>query len=132
MGTHRDTKYVASFDEVFKAGGAPILKTPLQAPNANAHAERFVRSVRSECLDHLVILGERHLERVLRTYARHYNRHRPHQGLGQQVPAPPQPSRPPAASIAALQMRSPPRAICQIRRRDRLGGLIHEYELVAA
>lgn len=100
----------------------------MQAPNANAHAERFVRSVRSECLDHLVILGERHLERVLRTYARRYNRYRPHQGLGQEVPAPAEPSRPPAA----LEVRSPPGAIGQIRRRDRLGGLIHEYELVAA
>ena len=80
MGTHRDTKYVASFDEVFGSEGTEILKTPYRAPNANAFAERFVRTVRSECLDHLLILNGAHLERVLRSHARHYNHHRPHQG----------------------------------------------------
>jgi transposase InsO family protein len=61
----RDTKYVASFDEVFKAEGTEILKTPFRTPNANAFAERFVRTVRSECFDHLLIVNEAHLERVL-------------------------------------------------------------------
>ena len=82
----RDTKYVAAFDEVFSADGAQILKTAVQAPNMNAYAERFVRTVRSECLDHLVIVSRRHLENVLRVYARNYNGHRPYQGLRQEVP----------------------------------------------
>jgi transposase InsO family protein len=129
----RDTKYVAAFDEVFGADGVQILKTAVQAPNMNAYAERFVRTVRSECLDHLVIVSRRHLERVLRVYARHYNAHRPHQGLGQEVPATdevvlplervPAEDRPPRGSA---RRRSP-----RIRRRDRLGGLLHEYELAA-
>jgi transposase InsO family protein len=75
----RDTKHVASFDAVFKAEGTEILKTPYRTPNANAFAERFVRTVRSECLDHLLIPNEAHLERVLRSYADHYNGYRPHQ-----------------------------------------------------
>jgi putative transposase len=77
----RDTKYVASFDEVFGARGTEILMTPFRTPNANAFAERFVRTVRSECLDHLLVVNERHLEGILRSYALHYNAHRPHQGF---------------------------------------------------
>src|ERR1019366_8717518 len=77
----RDTKYVRSFDEVFASTGARVLLTPFRTPNTNAHAERFVRTVRSECLDHLLIVNARHLERVLRSYTRHYNCYRPHQGL---------------------------------------------------
>ena len=125
----RDTKYVASFDAVFKAEGTEILQTPFRTPNANAFAERFVRTVRSECLDHLLVVNEGHLERILRNYARHYNQHRPHQGIAQEVPAP--------ERLVPLQVvrtsdsrhlhhrRHPGR----IRRHDRLGGLIHEYEL---
>jgi putative transposase len=104
----RDTKYVASFDEVFRSEGAQILETPFRTPNANAYAERFVRTIRFECLDHLLIVNERHLERILCSYARHYNGHRPHQGISQEITAPKQPS-----------------------SRDRLGGLIHEYEVAA-
>jgi transposase InsO family protein len=127
----RDTKYVASFDNVFKAEGAEILKTPFRTPNANACAERFVRTVRSECLDQLLVVNEAHLERVLRSYARHYNGHRPHQGIAQEIPAPEETA--PLAVVPIIDGRHrhhrhrPPR----IRRRDRLGGLIHEYELAA-
>ena len=125
----RDTKYVGSFDTVFTSGGAQALCTPFRTPNANAHAERFVRTVRSECLDHLLIVNERHLERVLRSYARHYNGHRPHQGLSQEVPAtPPRESSPAAHPSLGHANRHHRR---QVRRHDRLGGLIHEYELAA-
>jgi transposase InsO family protein len=79
----RDTKFVASFDEVFRSEGARVLRTPFRAPNANAYVERFVKTVRTECLDHLLILNGRHLERILRPYEHHYNFCRPHQGLGQ-------------------------------------------------
>jgi transposase InsO family protein len=116
----RDTKYVASFDNVFKAEGTEILRTPFRTPNANAFAERFVRTVRSECLDHLLVVNEAHLERVLRGYARRYNGHRPHQGLAQEMV-------PTIDSRHRHHRHRPPR----IRRRDRLGGLIHEYELAA-
>jgi len=123
----RDTKYVAGFDEVFRSEGAQILMTPFRTPNANAYAERFVRTIRSECLDHLLIVNARHLERVLRSYVRHYNQHRPHQGISQEIPAPRLPSSMMAAASAqALQSR--PR---HVHRRDRLGGLIHEYEFAA-
>ena len=123
----RDTKYVGSFDEVFRSEGAQILTTPFRTPNANAYAERFVRTVRSECLDHLLIVSVRHLEHILRAYARHYNQHRPHQGISQGIPAPTlQPS-----LTSATGGQNPQSQPCHIRRRDRLGGLIHEYELAA-
>jgi len=128
----RDTKYVASFDEVFRAEGAEILRTPFRTPNANAYAERFVRTIRAECLDHLLILNARHLEGVLRSYVRHYNGHRPHQGISQEIPG----ARPstlvmmPRPSLDDAH-RHHPRHLQGVRRHDRLGGLIHEYELVA-
>jgi hypothetical protein len=123
----RDTKYVASFDEVFRSEGAQILRTPFRTPNANAYAERFVRTVRSECLDHLLIVDARHLERVLRSYARHYNGQRPHQGLSQEIPEPTLPS----SVLAATSVQRSHSDWLHVRRRDRLGGLIHEYELAA-
>ena len=90
----RDAKYVVGFDEVFTSEGADILRTPFRTPNANAHAERIVRTVRSECLDHLMIVNARHLERVLRDYVKHYNCYRPHQGIAQEIPVGPQSSSP--------------------------------------
>jgi hypothetical protein len=123
----RETKYVANFDEVFRSEGAQILKTPFRTPNANAYAERFVRTIRSECLDHLLIVNARHLERVLRSYARHYNHQRPHQGISQESPVLTSPS----PLIAAAAGQDPQSHQRQIRRRDRLGGLIHEYELAS-
>jgi putative transposase len=78
----RDSKFAGGFDEVFRSEGCKVIRTPVRAPNANAHAERWVRTLRGECLDHLLIVGRRHLERVLRVYVRHYNEHRPHRALG--------------------------------------------------
>jgi putative transposase len=125
----RDTKYTSSFDAVFGAVGTRILKTPFRTPNANAYAERFVRTIRSECLDHLLVLNERHLERILRSYAQHYNGHRPHQGISQEVPAVSSENR-----FAILPAEEPGcggrfRPMAGVLRHDRLGGLIHEYEL---
>ncbi|MFN2629645.1 MAG: integrase core domain-containing protein [Gaiellaceae bacterium] len=77
----RDSKYSGSFDEVLRSEGIRTVKTPVRAPKANAIAERFVRTVRAECLDLLLILNRRHLERVLRVYVDHYNRERPHRAL---------------------------------------------------
>jgi len=111
-------KFTASFDEVFRTEGAEVIRTPIRAPKANAYAERWVSTVRAECLDWVMVLGSRHLERVLRTYARHYNQHRPHRGLALDVPEPQEPSTPTRAR--------------DVRRRDVLGGLIHEYQGVAA
>lgn len=113
----RDSKFTASFDEVFRSEGLRVIHTPVRAPQANAYAERFVRTVRTECLDWLLIVGRRHLERTLRTYIQHYNRERPHRGLALQPPE-------------AQQLKSPPGA--GVQRRDRLGGLIHEYYRAAA
>jgi putative transposase len=116
----RDTKFSAAFDEVFRTEGAKVIRTPVQAPNANAYAERWVRTVREECLDWLLIGGRRQLERVLRTYVDHYNRERPHRAL----------------DLASPEPRAKPARIDQpngvnIRRRDRLGGLLHEYARAA-
>jgi transposase InsO family protein len=84
----RDAKFRAAFDEVFRTEGIHVIRTPFRTPNANAHAERFVRTLREECLDWLLILGQRHLEQVLREYVEHYNRERPHRALGLRAPQP--------------------------------------------
>jgi hypothetical protein len=128
----RDTKYVSSFDTVFTGAGAQVLRTPFRTPNANAHAERFVRAVRVECLDHLLIVNARHLERVLRAYLRHYNGHRPHQGISQEIPGARSATRLSASPPSLGNTDQPhPRRLPPIHRHDRLGGLIHEYELAA-
>ena len=111
----RDAKFAGSFDAVFASEGVRVIRTPLRAPKANAFAERWVRTARSESLDWLLILNRRHLERVLRVYVDHYNRARPHRGLGLRVPA-------------DRSTRPPLDAVPDVRRSDRLGGLLHEYE----
>ena len=121
----RDTKFTAGFDEVFESEGAKVIRTPVRSPDANAYAERFVRTVRTECLDHLLVVSASHLERILQRYATHYNGHRPHQGLSQEIPASPSPADP----VPPTPWRHP--QLDHLRRRDRLGGLIHEYELAA-
>jgi putative transposase len=117
----RDSKFPGAFDEVFRSEAVRVLRTPVRAPRANAYAERWVRTVRTECLDWLLILNRAHLERVLRIYARHYNHHRPHRGLGLVPPAGPHPRSPTA-----------PAAPADVSRRDLLGGLLHEYYQAAA
>jgi putative transposase len=100
-----------------------VIRTPVRAPNANAHIERWVGTVRRECLDRLLIFNRRQLERILHVYVRHYNQQRPHRALALQAPEPsPMPS----------PRGEPIRAAIAIRRRDLLGGLIHEYEAAAA
>jgi putative transposase len=117
----RDSKFTRDFDTVFRSEGIEIVRTPVRAPKANAVAERFVRTVRAECLDWLLILNRRHLERVLRVFVEHYNCHRPHRALNLM---PPDPQRPPLR----LATSSPPD---HLERRDLLGGLIHEYGFAA-
>ena len=112
----RDTKFTASFDAVFVSEGIAIVLTPPQAPNANAFAERWIRSVREECLDHLLIFSQRSLHGVLTEYLDYYNRARPHQGLAQQTPIPYTPGLP----------QGP------IRHRKVLSGLIRDYYREAA
>jgi putative transposase len=92
----------------------------VRAPKANATAERFVRTVRAECLDWLLIVNRSHLERVLRVFAGHYNSHRPHRALN---------LKPPDPAARKLQVMHTPTNL--VERRDRLGGLIHEYRLAA-
>ncbi len=116
----RDRKFSRGFDEVFRSEAIDVIKTPVQAPNANAYAERWVRTLRGDCLDRCLILSGRHLDHLLRVYREHYNGHRPHRALGLH---PPHASRPLAPARA-----SPNIAVC---RRDLLGGLIHEYEVAA-
>jgi len=127
----RDTKYVPGFDQVFRSEGAQVIKTPFRTPNANAYAERFVRTVRSECLDHILVLNAGHLERLLRHYFEHYNHHRPHQGICQQVPAIRSGHLVDAVAPAAPSHDDHRHSPTGIVRRDRLGGLVHEYERAA-
>jgi putative transposase len=116
----RDTKFTGAFDEVFRSEGLSVIRTPIRAPRANAHAERFVGTIRRDCLDWILIRGRRHLEHVLQIYVDHYNSHRPHRGL--HLAAPDGARYPPPVS---------PPAFAHIRRQDHLGGLIHEYDLAA-
>jgi len=113
----RDGKFTTAFDDVFTGNGTRVIKTPVRSPRANSFAERFVGTLRRECLDHVLILGEQHLRNVLAEYARHYNGHRPHQNLQQEPP-----------------QRQPGNAIdttARIEREEVLGGLISEYRRAA-
>jgi len=116
----RDAKFSGSFDEVFRSEGAEVILTPIRAPRANAFAERFVRTVRTECLDWMLLHGRRHLDRVLVEYVDHYNEQRPHRGLALNTP------RGPTQNLHTTSSG------LSIRFRDRLGGLIHEYHPAAA
>lgn len=112
----RDAKFPPAFDALFASEGLTVLRTPYRAPRANAYVERWVRTAREECLDHLPIAGEGHLGRVLTEYIAHYNEARPHQGLDQRcpVPGPVMPAR------------------GAVHHRDVLGGLVHKYYRRAA
>jgi transposase InsO family protein len=114
----RDAKFVGPFDEVWRSTGARVVRTPVRSPRVNAFAERFVRTTRAECLDWVLIRGERHLERTLRTFVKHYNHERPHRGIDLEVPVP----------YLTLQRFSDCAAV---HRTDRLGGLLHEYRVAA-
>jgi transposase InsO family protein len=111
----RDTKFCAPFDTILEDENIRTVRTPIQAPQANAFAERWERTVRTECTDHLIILSRAQLERTVRRYVRHYNEARPHRGINLDTPEP----QPPADASAPIV------------RIDVLGGLIHEYRRAA-
>ena len=115
----RDSKYSRSFDTVLRSEGMRVIRTPFRAPNANAHAERVIETIRAECLDWTLILGRRQLDQTLRIYAEHYNRGWPDRALALASPLP----------GARDSIPVSPR---DVRRRDRLGGLIHQYHGAAA
>jgi transposase InsO family protein len=115
----RDTNFSRGFDQVVRSEGARVIVTPIQAPNANAHAERVIETIRAECLDWTLILGRRHLDRTLRTYVEPYNRQRPHRAIRLATPL----------GVATVPVPVSPR---DVRRRDLLGGLVHEYYGLAA
>ena len=114
----RDSKFSGGFNEIFGSEGITIVRTPIRAPNANAYAERWVGTLRRECLDRILIINRRQLEHVLRVYTAHYNRHRPHRSLLLQPPD--EPSSAPGCT--------PTR---HIERHELLGGLINEYKAAA-
>lgn len=114
----RDAKFTVGFDEVFAAETIEVVRTPVQAPNANAICERVIGTLRRECLDRMLIFGHRQLEVILVEYLAHYNGHRPHRALGQRPPELP-------------ATRPNPDAARPVIRHNVLGGLIHEYELAA-
>jgi putative transposase len=116
----RDTKYTTVFDEVFTSEGIEILRSPPQAPRANAYAERWVRTVRRECLDRMLIYSPRHLLGVLGEFVAHYNEHRPHQSRDR---------RPPHATDTVPAIVG--LASARVRRRKILNGLISEYSQAA-
>jgi putative transposase len=116
----RDSKFSRAFDGVFRSEGVEIIRTPFCAPQANAFAERWVGTIRRDCLDWLLISSSKQLERVLRVYVDHYNTHRPHRALGLTAPMP--------GRRLRLVGPGPPD---RLHRRDRLGGLIREYARAA-
>jgi putative transposase len=115
----RDAKFCGPFDKVFATEGLRVVRTPNRAPRANAICERWIRTVRTECLDWMLIFSSRHFQRVLKIYIDHYNRQRPHRALD--LRAPDQEKREVASTSA----------VANLRRRD-LGGLVHEYYEAAA
>jgi transposase InsO family protein len=115
----RDAKFTGSFDEIFRSEGARVLLTPIRAPKANAYAERFVRTVRSELLDLVLVIGRRHLISLLCDYESHYNEHRPHRGIDLDAPE-------------ALDAHSAAIPFEEIRRTKVVSGLINEYHGAAA
>jgi putative transposase len=115
----RDAKFARSFDEVFRTEGVHVIKTPIRAPNANAFAERLIRTIRAEVTDRALVLGPRHLDRLLRSFAAHYNAHRPHRGIDLQSPD----------TIGTVPEVA---RIADVRRRRVVGGLINEYLARAA
>jgi len=119
----REAKFPRAFDALLESEKVKVIRTPVQAPNANAHMKRWVGSVRRECLDRLLIFSRRQLEHALRVYVRHYNKQRPHRALVLQ---------PPDQPTAPSTRDQFPGSAAAIRRRDVLGGLIHEYEAAAA
>ncbi len=116
----RDSKFSRTFDDIFRSEGIEIIRAPFRAPKANAFAERWVGTIRRDCLDWILIVSRRQLEHILRVYVDHYNTHRPHRALDLRPPAP--------ARRLRLVSSHPPH---HIHRRDRLGGLIHEYARAA-
>jgi hypothetical protein len=113
----RDSKFTAASGEVFAGNGMRVIKTPARSPRATAFSERFAGTLRRECLDHVLVLGERHLRKILAGYARHYNGHRPHQALQQES-----------------RQRQPGQAVditARIERRQVLDALITEYHRAA-
>ncbi len=115
----RDSKFTAAFDAVFAAAGIEAVVTPPRAPKANAFAQRWVRTVRDECLDWTLIWNRRHLHHVLTRYVEHYNLSRTHRGIDLQVPVP----------LPAPVTRLP--SAREVERVDVFGGLIHEYRRAA-
>jgi putative transposase len=115
----RDVKFSRSFDAVLRSEGMRVIRTPVQAPNANAYAERVIETMRAECLDWTLIWGRRQLDRTLRIYGEHDNRQRPHRAVGLATPL----------EAAGEPIPVDPR---DVRRRDLLGGLVHEYHGLAA
>jgi hypothetical protein len=113
----RDSKFTAEFDQVLAGSGERVIKTPVRSPTANSFAERYAGTLRRECLDHLLIYGERHLRQTLTEYARHYNQHRPHQSRQQRPP-----------------LDEPGQAVdvtARIKCRQVVHGLINEYRRAA-
>ena len=119
----RDAIFSSALDTTLKGFGIRVLKTPVRAPKANAFCERLIGTIRRECLDFLIPLGESHLKRILREWVGHYNRGRPHSSLGPGIPEPP-----PAKIPASVHRHKLP-AGCRVKSKPVLGGLHHEYWL---
>jgi transposase InsO family protein len=113
----RDPLYTTHFRTLLQGAGVQLLRLPSRSPNLNAYAARFVRSIKRECLRHIVPIGERHLRAVAHEFVEHYHAERNHQGLGNVIPFP---------------SRGSVTAIGRIERRQRLGGLLHFYDRKAA
>jgi len=118
----RDSKYGADFDGALAGHGIEAVQLPFRSPNLNAHVERLIQSVRTECLDHFIVMGTGHLDYLLSEYIDYHNRQRPHSSLGF---ATPMGGKPPKA-------RAGPVVAGTIRRHERLGGVIKHYTRMAA
>jgi len=117
-----DTKFTREFDEILKSSGMVVQKPLPHSPNLNAFVERFIQTLQQECLNHFLVVGERHLAHLVREFVSHYHAERPHQSLG---------NRPPSGSQPSQALNSPPTS-GEVVCRERLGGLLKHYERAAA
>ncbi|MEM6394519.1 MAG: integrase core domain-containing protein [Planctomycetota bacterium] len=120
----RDTKFTAAFDQLLRAADVRVVKSPVMAPNANAYAESWIATVRRECLDYFACFGLGHVDHLVQTFASYYDRHRPHQGLGNRVLS--QPGTP------ELKLADDDRPVGSVGCRSELGGLLKSYYRQAA
>jgi putative transposase len=127
---NRDTKFTKSFDTKLQSQRVKVIKNPILSPNMTAFDERFIQSIKTECLDHFIVFGESHLNHLCNEYLAHYHDDRPHQGMdNERLVKPKSHGRPPTKPVTIAKQIVP---LAEVRCKQRLGGLLKSYSRKAA